>query len=241
LFITITYANLANIYLLEMPIVLYGDIGSPPCQAVILTAAALGVELDLKYLNLGSGEHLKPEFVEINQQHTIPTIVDGKDVVWESRVIQKYLVEKYGGPDNALYPKDLSKRLLVDRLSYFDLGTLFRNYHDYFYRQYFFDESGDPQKEIKFKDALNLIETFLGNQKFLTGDHYTIADISIFTTLDFVEMLGKYSFEKYSKINTYLERLRECLPTYKENRGAVAVASQQIIQNVKVPIQKRGY
>ncbi|XP_034127071.1 glutathione S-transferase D1-like isoform X2 [Drosophila guanche] len=74
-------------------------------RAVIMTAKAVGVDLNKKVVDVMAREHLKPEFIKINPQHTIPTLVDNGFVLWESRAILIYLVEKYG-KDDSLYPKD---------------------------------------------------------------------------------------------------------------------------------------
>lgn len=39
--------------------------GSSPCRSVLLAAKAVGVELNLKLVDLKSGEHLKPEFIKV--------------------------------------------------------------------------------------------------------------------------------------------------------------------------------
>lgn len=39
-------------------------IGSP-CRAVLLTASTVGVELNLKFLDLFKGQHLTPEFLKV--------------------------------------------------------------------------------------------------------------------------------------------------------------------------------
>lgn len=63
--------------------VLYYLPPSPPCRAVLLLARMIGVELEYKMLNVMEGEQLKPEFVELNPQHTIPTLDDHGLVLWE--------------------------------------------------------------------------------------------------------------------------------------------------------------
>lgn len=38
---------------------------SAPCRAVLLTANAVGVQLNLKYVDMLKGEHLTPEFIKV--------------------------------------------------------------------------------------------------------------------------------------------------------------------------------
>lgn len=49
-----------------MPIDLYYVPGSAPCRTVLLAAKAVGVDLNLKYLDLMKGEHLTPEFIKVS-------------------------------------------------------------------------------------------------------------------------------------------------------------------------------
>ena len=46
------------------PIVYVTD-ASPPSRAVLLAAAALGVEVDVRKIDLLKGEHRTPEFVKV--------------------------------------------------------------------------------------------------------------------------------------------------------------------------------
>ena len=103
-----------------MPIDLYHMDASSACRSVRLTAKMVGVELNLKVLDLQAGEQMKPEFIKINPQHNIPTLVDDGFVLNESRAICGYLVHKYA-KDDTLYPKDPIKRAVVDQRLYFDM------------------------------------------------------------------------------------------------------------------------
>lgn len=61
--------------------VLYYLPPSPPCRSVLLLSRMIGVELDKKELNVE--DQLKPDFVELNPQHTVPTLDDHGLVLWE--------------------------------------------------------------------------------------------------------------------------------------------------------------
>ncbi|KAF6201957.1 hypothetical protein GE061_004353 [Apolygus lucorum] len=47
---------------------------SPPCRLVMMAAAVLKVDMNMKTIDLMKGEQLTPEFLKINPQHTIPVL-----------------------------------------------------------------------------------------------------------------------------------------------------------------------
>ena len=106
------------------PIEVYGMTMSAPCRIVTMTAECLGLEYNFKQVDIMAGEHMQPKYLAINPQHTIPTMVDGKVVLNESRAIAAYLVNKYGKTDK-LYPQDPVARARVDQLLYFDMGVFY--------------------------------------------------------------------------------------------------------------------
>ncbi|KAF2890965.1 hypothetical protein ILUMI_15208, partial [Ignelater luminosus] len=98
---------------------------STSTRAVLMVAKALGVEITKHYLDITAGEHLTPEFLKLNPQHTVPTLVeeDGK-VLWDGHAIVLYLVDKYG-KDNFLYPNDSYTRAVIHQMFYFEAEYLF--------------------------------------------------------------------------------------------------------------------
>lgn len=104
--------------------ILYGTHLSPPVRSVLLVAKAIGLELEFREVNILTFENRKPEFVEKNPQRTVPTLEDDGNIIWDSHAIVAYLVGKYA-KDDALYPKDLYKRAVVDQRLHFDTGILF--------------------------------------------------------------------------------------------------------------------
>ena len=78
------------------------------CQAV---ANQAGIELELVPVDLPGGAQMNDEFVALNPNHKIPTLVDNDFVLWESTAIMLYLAQK--GPGASLISEDLKERVTV--------------------------------------------------------------------------------------------------------------------------------
>ena len=189
--------------------------GSSPCRSVIMTAKALGVELNKKVLNLQAGEHLKPEFVKINPQHTIPTLVDNGFALWESRAIMVYLVEKYGKTDS-LFPKCPKTRAVINQRLYFDMGTLYKSFADYYYPIIFAKAPADPENFKKMETAFEFFNTFLEGHTYAAGDSLTVADIALLATVSTFEIAG-FDFSKYENVAKWYKNAKEVTPGWDEN------------------------
>lgn len=55
----------------------------------------------------------------------MPTIDDNGFILWESRAIAAYLVDKTHIEGHSLYPKDAQRRALIDQRLQFDAATLY--------------------------------------------------------------------------------------------------------------------
>lgn len=190
--------------------------GSAPCRAVIMTASALGIELNKKLLNLQAGEHLKPEFLKINPQHTIPTMVDGGFALWESRAIMVYLVEKYGKKDDALYPSCPKKRAVINQRLYFDMGTLYKSFADYFYPQIMQKKPADPELLKKLEASVEFLNVFLSSSKYVAGDAMTLADLAILASVSTMDV-AKFDLSKYEHVAKWYAMLKDTAPGAAEN------------------------
>lgn len=189
--------------------------GSAPCRSVLMTAKALGLTLNKKTLNLMAGEQMKPEFIKLNPQHTIPTLVDGDFAIWESRAIMTYLAEKYGKNDS-LYPKCPKARAVVNQRLYFDMGTLYQSFAQYYYPQLFAKEPADPEKFKKIEDAFEFLNTFLEGHTYVAGDNLTLADLAILSSVSTFDVAG-FDFSKYSNVAKWYANAKNVVPGWEEN------------------------
>lgn len=116
---------------------------SPPCRAVRMVINAIKLKVDLKHVDILNKSYLTELakvvdmsgysdvsqmtlrlFFQLNPQHTVPTLVDDRTVIWDSHAIAIYLVQKYG-PNYALYSPEPDKRALINQRLHFDSGILY--------------------------------------------------------------------------------------------------------------------
>ena len=158
---------------------------STTCRPIMLFAAESGIPLDLQFVDLMTGAHMKPEYAAINPSCQVPTLDDGDFRLTESSAILKYLADKVGSP---AYPKDLQARARVnERMDWLNTG-FYRDYgYNCVYPQVFphhkrADERAQAgtlafgrEKSMAWLKILD--KDILGSSnKYLCGDALTIAD-----------------------------------------------------------------
>ncbi|RXG58323.1 Glutathione S-transferase 1 [Armadillidium vulgare] len=191
---------------------------SAPCRAVMLTAKALGISLNKTRYDLLKKEQLNPEFIAINPQHCVPTLVDGDLILWDSHVICTYLVSQYG-KDDSLYPKCPKQRALVDRLLYFE-GSLYKKFFKYYIPCVFKGEAPDLSALEATHESLKFFNHYyLAGHDFCVGNNLTVADFSLVATIsNIIEF--EIDMSKYPNITAWFERCKSKMPGYEtENEG----------------------
>ena len=140
-------------------------------------------EMQLPYnlipVDISKGEQKQPEYLKLNPNGRIPTIVDRDNdnfVVFESGAILVYLGEKSG----QFYPQDAKRRSQVLQWLMFQMGGVgpMMGQANVFYR--YFPEKIQPaidryQKEVK--RLLTVLDGHLADHEYLVDD-YSIADMA---------------------------------------------------------------
>ncbi|XP_025833967.1 glutathione S-transferase 1-like [Agrilus planipennis] len=199
-----------------MTITLYFADASPPARSSILTIKALGLKnVTFKRVDLMQREQHKPEFLKLNPQHTVPTLVDEDGfTVWDSHAINTYLASKYD-EKSSFYPKDLQKRAIIDQRLHFSCGTLFPRIARTFVGLLFHPEAGISQESIdEIKEAYGFLEKFLEKGKYIAGNELTVADFSLATEVVSIVYCPP-SPDEFPKITAWIKRMKE-LPYFDE-------------------------
>jgi GSH-dependent disulfide-bond oxidoreductase len=172
-------------------------------------------EIDLPYevhpINIGQGDQFKPEYLAINPNNKIPSIIDtdgpgGKPLtLFESGAILMYLAEKTG----KLWPADMRQRYLVIQWLMFQMGGVGPMFGqaNYFFR---LEEKVPYAIERYHKEALRLygvLEKALGQNEYLAGK-YSIADIATYPWVWRHEM-HHVKLEEFPHVKSWYDKISE--------------------------------
>jgi len=213
-----------------MPIDLYSFQMSPPCRAVLMTAKQLNINLNVKTIDLTENQQLKPEFLKLNPAHTIPTINDNGFVLWKSKAIMGYLFNQYA-PESSLYPKEPKKRALVDRWLNFET-TLSSAQKEVTMPKLFQGVDPSEEKVTTFNNYLKIVDQLIGNNKYLTGNTLTLADLSMVATMHILDYIG-YDLTKYPNFKRWFTNLQFELPYYDQINKFDPAKVQPIFEKMK--------
>jgi glutathione S-transferase len=162
---------------------IWGRANSVNVQKVLWCLA----ELDLGYerINAGMafGRNRDPDYLAMNPNGRVPTLVDGDFVLWESNSIMRYLVSAYGA-DSPLYPQAPRRRAGVDRWLDWTLSTVQPVDRPVFWALVRTPvEQRDMVAIQKDVDAeavqWQIADAQLASRRFIEGDDFTLADIAI--------------------------------------------------------------
>ena len=162
---------------------------SPNVRRVRLTAAVLGIELEEKLLDFAKGEHKNPEYLALNPNGAVPTLVDGDFVLTESRSIMQYLASKK--PESGLLPKDEAARADVTRWQFWDSSHFSPQLGTYAFEKLIKGMVGLGEPDVaKLTEALANFRRFgavlnqrLEGRQYVVGNGLTLADLTLASSL----------------------------------------------------------
>ncbi|MDC3955465.1 glutathione S-transferase family protein [Polyangium jinanense] len=180
----------------------------------------LGIPYDGVRMDLKAGEQKKPDFLKLNPNGKVPTIVDDGVPYFESAAINIYLGEKYGVA-KGLWPKAGTHAhgramswTVWAAASLLNAGT--RVMHNTS------PEVPDEQKNAaqgesarkEFEGLLDLLDAELKDKPYLTGDAFTLADALLAADLWWYQMVIVPSLARWPHVQAWTDRCRE-RPAFK--------------------------
>ena len=159
---------------------IWGRITSINVRKAVWTAQELGLAFERIDAGGAFGVTKTPEYIAMNPNSVVPTLVDGDFVLWESNVIVRYLCAKHS-PGN-LYPTDLQERFNAERWMDWQQTTFSPSGRDAFWQLIRIPE---PERDMKKVEAsiqsteilLDRFEAHLSTTEYVAGKKLTMADI----------------------------------------------------------------
>ncbi|MEQ1635940.1 MAG: glutathione S-transferase family protein [Methylococcales bacterium] len=158
---------------------------SPNSRRVVAVLHHLQLDCELQALDLSKGEQLQPDFLKLNPNHMIPTLVDNDFVLWESNAIMQYLCSKV--PNNSLWPTDPKIQADISRWQFWQVGhfgsacgvMVFERVIKSAFNMGAANEQEIAKGEERFHRFAQVLEQHLTGREWLVGDAVTLADYSI--------------------------------------------------------------
>ena len=169
---------------------------SPNCMRVRAVAHELGLELELRPVDLRTGEGAQEWFRALNPNGKVPVLQDGDFVLWESRAIVGYLAAQR--PERDLYPTDPKARALVDQWSYWQAIHLGPAMQKIAFERVLKPRfgRGDPDEAAiaehvkETERCLLVLDQALLSRPWVAADTLTVADFAVASTFVLREPAG---------------------------------------------------
>jgi glutathione S-transferase len=166
---------------------------APNPRRVRVFLAEKGIEVPYEELDLMQGALKTPEFTKLNPFQRVPVLVlDDGTAISETMAICRYFEETK--PEPALFGKGAKQRALVEMWNRrMELNLLSAVMNVFRHTHPAMKEMESPQvpewaeaNKPRVADFLAILDAELENQLFVTGDHFTVADITALVAIDFM-------------------------------------------------------
>jgi glutathione S-transferase len=154
------------------------------------------------------------EYLRLNPNARIPTLVDGEVVLWESMAINLYLAQKYQGPMHCARPEILGLAAQWSFWAVLEMEALLLDLLQH--RALLTESARDPsyaeRDELLWRKPLGSLNEALAGREYLAGNDFTVADLNVASIL----IWGKMARVNMSGHTNTTRWLDDCLarPAY---------------------------
>lgn len=178
-----------------------------------IVMAELNMAYEIEAVDMKNKTCASGDFKSINIKGAVPAIkLDSGDVLTEGAIIAQYLADQKA--DQTLLGKfgTMERTRTLEWMNYI-ATEVHRSFSPLFGADKTFSNTTTASDVKDFakktlNDKLNFITEKLGNNDYLSGNTFTIADAYMFTCLSWSKHVG-LDLSSYANINNYLKRISE--------------------------------
>ena len=189
----------------------YSDKVLSPRKACAV-AKHLDSPVEFIYIDIGKGENRRPDYLALNPNGKVPTLVDGEYTLWEADAVMCYLAARAGSD---LWPRDERQievmRWLSWNLQHFSRHTVIL-YFEHLVKARFKLGAPDPAAIESARDQFRrfgaVLEAHIDKRRWLLGDTLTVADFAIASALPYADRAA-IPLDEFPAIRRWHDRLSE--------------------------------
>ena len=158
------------------------------------------------------------EYLRLNPNARIPTLVDGEVVLWESMAINLYLAQKYEGPMHCVSSKVLGLSAQWSFWAMLEMEELLLDLlrHRALLPEFARDASYAERDELLLRKPLRVLNNALSGRDHLVDGNFTVADLNVASILVWGKM-ARLDLSAHSDVARWLDSCLE-RPAYRRVR-----------------------
>ena len=167
-----------------MTIQIHADPITVNCRKVLSGLNLIGAPYELVHVDYFKGEQKAEPYISVNPNATVPAMVDGDFVLWESNAILQYAADKVG--NDAAYPRDLKTRADINRWLLWESSSWFPSCYVFLVENCvkpLLGGQADPAvldaQAAQFHKLAGILDARLAGKAWVAGNAATIADIAL--------------------------------------------------------------
>lgn len=158
---------------------------SPNCRQAEAVVHHLDLDVDIICKDIQSGELQSQDFLALNPNGRVPTLVDDDFTLWESRAIMQYLADNYG--ENSLFPTGAARRSDIMRWIFWEAlhfnkalsAICWETVAKPAFNMGAADQQLVEQGLQDFHQLAPVLNEQLEGKTFITGETVTLADFAV--------------------------------------------------------------
>lgn len=182
-------------------------------------ARHLDAPVEYRYVDLGKGEHRRPEYLALNPNGKVPTLVDGATKLWEAPAIGYHLAAKSGSD---FLPTDAAGHAELLRWINWTTAHFWRHTGRLYFQRVIKPKLGLGEPDpAEIEEASGYVVQFgkvldghLRGRRYLIGDRLTLADFVVATSLPAMTV-AKFPLDDFAEIGRWYAQL-EALPAWRD-------------------------
>lgn len=161
---------------------IYGRNTSSNVQKAMWAVGELNLKFERFDIGGAFGKNREPDYLAMNPNGLVPTLVEGDFILWESNSIVRYLARTYGA--GTLEPSDPKAIARANQWMDWQLSVagpaifhafwgLIRTPEDKR------DMAAIAESQRKTTEAMTILDAWLGRSAFVAGDRFSMGDIPV--------------------------------------------------------------